>query len=107
VGEGGGGEASIAVHKSDGVGGLIFDGVADFGGTQVNGEVVMAMPVGEGLGVGGDFDVEDADGFVFEGEVVVRLVGDFNYGGRGLRGEESGGKADERQVFHARDCSTE
>jgi hypothetical protein len=44
--------------------------------------------------VGGDFDVENADRFVFEDQVVVRLGGDFDFG-RGLGGQESRKKAEE------------
>jgi hypothetical protein len=36
--------------------------------------------VHQGLGVRGNIDVEDADGFVFEDEVVVGLGGDFDFG---------------------------
>jgi hypothetical protein len=37
-----------------------------------------------GFGVGRDFYVEDADGFVFEGQVMVGFGGDFYFGGGGL-----------------------
>ena len=47
----------------------------------------MAVPVHESVGVSGNVDVEDADGFVFKGEMVMRLGGDFNFGGGGLKGE--------------------
>jgi hypothetical protein len=43
--------------------------------------------VHESFGVRGDVDVEDADGFVFESEVVVRLGGDFDFGSGGLKSE--------------------
>jgi len=36
---------------------------------EIDGDVVVAVPVHESFGLGGDVDVEDADGFVFEGEV--------------------------------------
>jgi hypothetical protein len=36
--------------------------------------------------VGRDLDVVDADVFVFEGQVVVRLGGEFDFGGCGLGG---------------------
>ena len=67
MGEGGGGEAGIAVGEFYGDCGLVFDGVEDFGGAEGYGDVVVAVPVHFGVGVRRDFDVEDADGFVFEG----------------------------------------
>ena len=86
VGEGGGDEADIAVGEFGGDGGLAFHVVFDFGWAQIHGDVVVPVPVHQGFGVGWDFDVKDADGFVFEGEVVVRLGGDFDFGSGGLRG---------------------
>jgi hypothetical protein len=41
--------------------------------------------VHEGLGVRWDLDIEDADGLVLEGQVMMGLGGDF-YGSCGLRG---------------------
>jgi hypothetical protein len=92
VGEGGGGEAGFSVLKLDGDGRLVFDGVDDFGGAEGDVDVVVAVPVHESFGVGSDLDVEDTDGFVFEGEMVVRLGGDFDFGSGGLQGEQ--GEAD-------------
>jgi hypothetical protein len=68
VGEGGGGEAGVAVLELEGDGRLVFDGVDDLGGTERDGDVVVAVPVHQGVGVGRNFDIEDADGFVLEGE---------------------------------------
>ncbi len=53
---------------------------------RVDGEVVVAVPVHQGVGVGRDFDVVDADVFVFQREVVVGLGGEFDFGGDGLGG---------------------
>ena len=89
VGEGGGGEAGFTVLELDGDGRLVLDLVDDLGGAEGDLEVVVAVPVHEGVGVRRDLDVEDADGFVFEGEVVVRLCGDFDLGGNGLRGKRN------------------
>jgi len=86
VGEGGGGEGDLAVLEFDGYGRLVFYGVDYFGGAQVDGEIVVAVMVHQGVGVGWDFDVVDADVFVFESEVVVRLGGEFDFGSCGLRG---------------------
>jgi hypothetical protein len=88
VGEGCGGETSFAVLQFDGGGRLVFDGVDDFGGAQGDVDVVMTVPVHQSFGVRVDFDVEDADGLVFEGEVVVRLGCDFYFGSGGLRGKQ-------------------
>jgi hypothetical protein len=52
-----------------------------------------------------DFHVEDADGFVFEGEVMMRLGGDFDLRGDGLRGQQGSEEAEQREAFHAGDCS--
>ena len=87
MGEGGGNEADIAVGEFGGDGRLVLDGVGDLDGAERDGEIVVAVPVSESFGVGIDFDVEDADGFVFEDEVVVRLGGDFDFGSGGLRGQ--------------------
>jgi len=75
VGERGGGKGGLAVLKFDGYGRLIFDRVEDLGGAEGDGDVVVAVPVHQGFRVRWDLDVEDSDGFVFEGEVVVRLGG--------------------------------
>lgn len=87
VGEGGGGEASVSTDEFHGDGGLVRDCVRDFGRGKSYGDVVVAVPVELGGVVGRDFNIEDADGFVFEGEVVVRFVRDFDFG-RGLGGEQ-------------------
>lgn len=103
VGEGGGGEARFAILELDGYGRLVFDRVDDFGGAEGDIDVVVPVPVHESLGVGSDVDVEDADGFVLQGEVVMRFVGDFNFGSDGLGGEQR--EADEDVTVHAGDCS--
>jgi hypothetical protein len=87
MGEGGEGEAGIAVLKFDGDWRLVFDSVDDLGGAQVDGDIIMTMPVHESVGVSGDVDVEDADGFVFKREMVMRFGGDFDFGGGSLKGE--------------------
>ena len=79
VGEGGGGEASVSFGEFDGDWGLVFDRVGNFCGGEGDGDVVVAVPVEQGGVVGWDFDVEDTHGFVFEGEMVVRLGGDFDF----------------------------
>ena len=66
VGEGGGGEAGVAVLEFDGDGRLVFDGVDDLGGAEGDGDVVVAVPVHLSFGIGENLDVEDADGLVFE-----------------------------------------
>jgi hypothetical protein len=103
VSEGGGGEASVSVGEFDGDGGLVFDRVADFCGGEGDGDVVVTVPVEKSGVVGRDFDAEDADGFVFEGEVVVRFGGDFDFGS--LSVEEWGECEEEYEAFHAGDCS--
>lgn len=83
VSEGGGGEAGVAVGELDGGGRLVFDRVGDFAVAEIDGEVVVAVPVHLTLGAGVDLDVEDAHGFVFEREMMVRLGRDFDFGGLG------------------------
>jgi hypothetical protein len=80
VGEGGRGEAGVSVSEFDGGWGLVFDCVGNFGCAQSDRNVVVAVPVHLGFGVGVDLDVEDADGLVFEREVMVGLGGDFDFG---------------------------
>ena len=47
-------------------------------------------------------EVEDADGFVLEGEVMMRLGGDFDFGSCGLRGQEGCDQAEKEGVsLHA------
>jgi len=99
VGERGGGEAGVSVCEFYGDRRLVFDIVGDFGGAEGYGDVVVTVPVGQGFCVGRNFDVEDADGFVFEGEVMVGLGGDFDFWGLG--GEQGCGEAEEDQAFHA------
>ena len=84
------------------MGRLVFYRVGDFGGSQVDSDKVVAVPVHFGGVVGRDFDVENADRFIFEDEVMVRLGGDFDFGS-GLGGEEY---QEEKRGFHATDCST-
>jgi hypothetical protein len=86
VGEGGGREVSFAVLELDGGGRFVFDLIDYLGWAQGYVDVVMAVPVHESVGVGRDLDVVDADVFVFEGQVVVRLGGEFYLGGCGLGG---------------------
>ena len=106
MGEAGGGEAHIAVGEFGGGGRLAFYVVFDFGGTEVDGDVVVTVPMQQSLSIGVDLDVEDADGFVFQGEVVVRLIRDFDFGSGGLGGQQNREQAEEQVAFHAGDCST-
>jgi len=87
VGEGGGRETGFAVLELDGDGSLVFNGVDHFGVAESDVDVVVAMPVHQRVGVWWDLDIEDADGFIFESKVVVRLGGDFDFGRGGLNGE--------------------
>ena len=66
VGEGGGRETRVAVLEFDGGGRFVLDLVDYFGCAQSYVDVVVAVPVHERVGVGRDFDVVDADVFVFE-----------------------------------------
>ena len=104
VGEGGGGEAGFTVLELDGDGRLVLDLVDDLGGAEGDLEVIVAVPVHEGVGVGRNANVEDADGLVFKDEVVMRLGGDFNFRGGRLDGEDR--EAEEETAVHAGDCST-
>ena len=106
VGEGCGGECGLAVLEFDGYRRLVFYGVDYLGGAQVDGEVVVAVPVHQGFGVGRDFYVVDADVFVFESQVMVGLGREFNFGGCGLGGQERGEEAEEGAAFHAANCSS-
>ena len=65
VGEGGWRETGFAVLELEGYGGLVLDLVDDLGWAEGYEDVVVAVPVHEGVGVGRDFDVVDADVFVF------------------------------------------
>lgn len=61
----------------------------------------------QSLSIGVDLDVEDADGFVFQGEVVVRFSGNFDFGGSGLGDQYRCKQRKEDQLaFHAANCST-
>jgi len=85
VGERCGKEASVTVGEFDGDGIFAFDGVDDFGGSEGDVNVVVAVPVHESFRVRRDFDAEDADLIVGENLVVMRLGGDLDFGG-GLGG---------------------
>ena len=61
-------------------GGLAFDFVGDVGGAERNIEIVVAMAVHERGVVVGNFHFENANEFVFEGEMVMGFIGDFNFG---------------------------
>ena len=65
VGEGGRREMSFAVLEFDGGGRFAFDLVDYIGCAQGYVDVVVAVPVHQGVGVGWDFYVVDADVFVF------------------------------------------
>ena len=104
VGEGGGREAGFAVAELEGDGRLVFHSVDDLGIAESDVDVVMAVPVHEGVGVGRDVNLEDADGLIFEDKVVVWLGDDFDFGGG--RGDGEDRQADEQAAVHAGDCST-
>ena len=101
VGEGGGGEAGFAVLEFDGYGRLAFYGVDHLGFAEGEVDVVVAVPVHQSFGVSGDFYVEDADGFVFEGQVMVGLGGDFDFGRCGLSGQRVAIRQKKIAAFHA------
>ena len=86
--EGSGRKPSVAFAKFHRDGRLLLDGVGDFGRRERDRDVVMTVPVSKGFGIGINLDIKDTDRFVFEGEMVVRLAGDFNFGGSRLSGEE-------------------
>lgn len=65
VGEGSGGEMSFAVLEMESGRRFAFDLVDYFGCAEGNVDVVVAVPVHERVGMGWDFDVVDADVFVF------------------------------------------
>ena len=90
VGEVAGGQGGVSVVEFHGYGGLVFHGVGNFGVSESNGDVVVAMPMHLGFSVGADLDVEDADVLVFKGEVMVRFVGDLKFGRGGLSDHQGG-----------------
>ena len=65
VGEGAGRETGFAVLEFEGYGRFVFHLVDYLGWAQGYEDVVVAVPVHEGFGMGRDFDVVDADVFVF------------------------------------------
>lgn len=97
---------SFAVVEVEGSGTFAFDLVDHIGCSQGYVDVVVAVPVHKSVRVRRDFDVVDADVFIFECEVVVGLGGEFHFGGNGLGGQEGGEEAEEDLAFHAGDCST-
>ena len=105
VGEGRGREASLAIQELDGDRLLAQNLVDNFSRAQGDVDVVVAVPMHERIGVGRDFDVEDADELVLENEMMVGLGGDFDFGCGGLRGEESGGEKEEDEALHGANCS--
>jgi hypothetical protein len=99
VGEGGWGEAGFAILELEGNGRLVFHSVDDLGVSESDVDVIVTVPVHESFGARRNVDVEDSGGFVFEGEVVVGLGGDFDFGGGCLRREQC--EADEEATGHA------
>jgi len=87
VGEGTGRKSSFTVGELERGLGLAFYAVDDCRGPDCNVNIVVAVPVRVGFGSGRDFDVEDADLGVFEGEVMVGFGCDF-YGGLSEQGED-------------------
>ena len=75
VGKRSGGKDGLAVLEFDGYGRLILDGVDYLCGAEIDGDVIVAVPVHESVGVSRDFDVVDAEVFVLKGQVVVGLGG--------------------------------
>jgi hypothetical protein len=65
VGEGAGRETGFAVLELEGYGRFVLHLVDYLGWAQGYEDVVVAVPVHEGFGMGRDFDVVDADVFVF------------------------------------------
>jgi hypothetical protein len=103
--EGSGRKPSVAFAKFHRDGRLLLDGVGDFGRRERDRDVVMAVPVSEGFSIGINLDIKDTDRIVFEGEMVVRLVGDFHFRGSRLSAEERSQEAEDGWAVHAGDCS--
>jgi hypothetical protein len=100
-----GGESSIAILEFDGDRRLVFDGVRNLGLTEIDREVVMAVPVHQRLSLGIDLDIEDAHRFVLEGEMVMGFGGDLDFGSGGLGGDQGCGQK-QAMIVHAANCST-
>jgi hypothetical protein len=103
--EGSGRKPSVAFAKFHRDGRLLLDGVGDFGRRERDRDVVMTVPVSKGFGIGINLDIKDTDRFVFKGEMVVRLVGDFHFRGSRLSAEERSQEAEDGWAVHAGDCS--
>jgi hypothetical protein len=84
-------ESGLSVLQFDGDGGFALHGVEDFGVSEVDVDVVVAMAVEKSFAVRRDLDSENADLGVGEGLVVVRLGGEVDFL-LGLCREESGKK---------------
>ena len=89
MGKGGGKEVGLAVLQLERDWRFAFDCVHHLGRAQRDEDIVVAVPVHQGVGVRGDVDVEDADVLVLKDQVVVRLGSDFDFGS-GLGGEDGG-----------------
>ena len=84
-------ESGLSVVQFNGEGILALNGVEDFGVSEVDVNVVVAMAVEKSFAVRRDLYGEDADLGVGEGLVVVRLGGEVDFL-LGLCREESGKK---------------
>jgi len=103
VREGGGEKAGVAVGQGHGDGIFALYHVYDFGGPQIDIDVVVTVPVHEGFRVRRNFDVEDADVIVGEHQVVMGLGGDFDFG---LDGQEGGEGEEDGETAHGGDFNS-
>ena len=74
-------EAGFAILQVERDGRFVLDVVLDLRGAESDEDVVVVMGVQEGRAMGWDFYLKHADVFVFEGEVVMGLGGEFDLGG--------------------------
>jgi hypothetical protein len=80
VGEVAGDKTGFAILQVKRDGRLALDVVLDLRGAERDEDVVMVMGVHEGRVMGWDLDLKHAHIFVFEGEVVMGLGGEFDLG---------------------------
>ena len=90
VGEVPGDKTGFAILQLERDGRLALDVVLDLGGAERDVDVVVMMNVHEGRVMGWNFDLKHADIFVFEGEVVMGLGGEFDLGSA-LCSQDDGG----------------
>ena len=89
VGEVAGDKTSFAILQVKRDGRLALDVILDLRGAERDEDVIVVMGVHESRVMGWDLHLEHADVFVFEGEVVMRLGGEFDLGSI-LRGQSDG-----------------